>query len=298
MVVCVLICTYNRGNLIDDTLRSLIECQEEKPDEIIVVNGGGANNCSQTLQFWKNQFPALREIETENVNLATGRNLGLSYCGGDLILQTDDDAQPFPDWIKLMKEAHETYPDAGVIGGEVVDSSGKSWVVKVADAITFPFYSQITEVRSLPGVNSSYKREIIRKVGDYDVSMFRGEDVDYNWRVLQAGWKVLYIPGIKVSHHHRSSWKGLLNQHYMYGRAYYRVRRKWPLMYSVYPRSVSTARDYLKLAYFLISPFHNAINRMKRIRGPFNKCTLFLPMIFVGYSWLWGYFTQMKKEQA
>jgi len=293
MFISVLICTYNRGQLIHDTLQSLIEGQEHKPDEIIVVNGGGENNCSAILDFWKTKFSALQEVVTTNVNLATSRNIGLALCKGDIIIQTDDDAIPFPDWVKRIKECHQRYPEAGVIGGEVVDASGKSWVVKVADAITFPFYSNVTEVRSVPGVNSSYKREVIDQVGEYDVTMFRGEDVDYNWRARQAGWKVLYIPEIKLYHQHRSSWTSLITQHFMYGRAYYRVRKKWPLMYCVYPRSLKSFRDFLKLAYFLLSPWQNAFVRVNKVNGTINKCLIFLPVIFIGYIWLVGCLIQM-----
>ena len=296
MFISVLICTFNRGGLIHDTLKALIEEQEERPDEIIVVNGGGEHSCSQTLNFWKAKFPHLYEIPTTNINLATSRNLGLSHCKGDIILQTDDDARPFPDWLKRMRESHVLHPEAGAIGGEVVDSSGKSWVVKVADAITFPFYSQTTEVRTIPGVNSSYKKEVIEQIGNYDVTLFRGEDVDYNWRVIQGGWKVLYIPGIKVYHHHRNSWKALIRQHYMYGRAYYRVRKKWPLMYSVYPRSLKSIRDFLKLGLFILSPVENAILRINRVKGLGNKCAVFLPIIFIGYVWLGGCVKQMIME--
>ena len=54
MKTSVLICTYNRGSLINGTLDSIINHQTISPDEIIVVNGGGINNCSSTLIKWKN----------------------------------------------------------------------------------------------------------------------------------------------------------------------------------------------------------------------------------------------------
>ena len=53
------------------------------------MNGGGTNNCQNIesgIRF------KLIVIETENFNLARSRNVGLQYCSGDLILQTDDDA--------------------------------------------------------------------------------------------------------------------------------------------------------------------------------------------------------------
>lgn len=193
MTVSVFICTYNRGNLIDGTLRAIIEKQTRIPDEIVVVNGGGKNDCHATITKWQKSFPTLREIKTKNVNLATSRNIGLPQCKGDFILQTDDDAEPFPNWIERLVDEHQKHPEAGVIGGNVVDASGEGLIFKIADATTFTHFSgnDYCEARTVPGVNSSYKRNVIAKVGKYDTEMFRGEDVDYNWRCIKAGYKVL-----------------------------------------------------------------------------------------------------------
>ena len=116
-MISVFICTYNRGNLINGTLKSIINNQTQKLDEIIIVNGGGENDCQESLEKWQKEFPALYIIQTKNKNLAASRNIGLSHCNGDLILQTDDDARPFPNWIEEMVKAHKNDPDCGVIGG-------------------------------------------------------------------------------------------------------------------------------------------------------------------------------------
>jgi len=246
MKTTVFICTYNRGYLINGTLEALINNQTRNPNEIIVVNGGGENDCQKTLEKWQKEFLSLKIIQTKNKNLAASRNVGLPHCSGDLILQTDDDARPFPDWIDRIVEAHEKFPEAGVIGGDVIDASGNSFLSNIADATTFPHHDATCEVRSVPGVNSSYKRKVIEHIGEYDENLFRGEDVDYNWRAIQKGWKILYIPNIKVIHIHRATWKGLFHQHYMYGRAHYLVRKKWPEMYSHYPLVIHSLWHVIK----------------------------------------------------
>ena len=90
----VLICTFNRGALIEKTLESLIIKQTVKADEIIVVNGGGQNNCESILQSWSKKFSKLKIVRTENINLANSRNIGLKKCHGDLILLTDPRNKP------------------------------------------------------------------------------------------------------------------------------------------------------------------------------------------------------------
>lgn len=294
MKITVFICTYNRGELINNTLKGIIENQTLLPDEIVVVNGGGANDCSDTLDYWKSQFAGLREIKTQNVNLANSRNIGLPQCKGDIIIQTDDDAVPFPDWIERLVQAHKDYPNVGVIGGEVVDASGDSLLFKVADATTFPRYDTIREVRTVPGVNSSYKRKVVEKLGDYDVDLFRGEDVDYNWRSIQEGWPVLYIPEIKVYHHHRASWKGLFNQHYMYGRAYYLVREKWTNMYCAYPRKIDSIKMLMKGVYYWLQPFEDAYYKLNYIKGFVNKIVSYPIIVAIQYRWRVGVIHQKK----
>lgn len=298
MTVSVFICTYNRGNLIDGTLNALIKRQTRIPDEIVVVNGGGKNDCCEILNKWKKEFPNLRELKTKNINLATSRNYGLPHCKGDLILQTDDDAEPFPNWIERLVEEHQNHPEAGVIGGNVIDASGNGLLFKIADATTFPTSNEVKEVRSVPGVNSSYKRNVIETVGKYDTKMFRGEDVDYNWRAIKLGWKVLSFPDIKVYHHHRATWKGLFNQHHMYGRAYLLVRRKWKDMYCIYPHNFKSLHDFLKLGYFAVVPFVDSYKKCKRVTGILNKLMAYPIMVAIGYNWHRGLFVQYFKERS
>lgn len=301
MKVSVFICTYNRGNLIDGTLHSLIETQTRKPDEIVVVNGGGDNDCHDTIAKWQKKFTDLHEIKTINVNLATSRNIGLPKCKGDIILQTDDDAAPYPNWIERLLEEHISHPEAGVIGGNVVDASGEGLIFKIADATTFTHFrgSGWTETRTVPGVNSSYKRDVIEKVGKYDTEMFRGEDVDYNWRCIKTGYKVLSFPDIKVYHHHRATWKGLFNQQYMYGRAYLLVRRKWKDMYCCYPHGIHSLRELAKFCYFCFVPFIDQARKLKYVDGFINKLIAYPIMVTIGYNWHRGvvvqYFKELKK---
>ncbi len=270
--------------MINGTLKSIIEEQSVSPDEIVIVNGGGTKNCQPVLEKWQKRFACLKIITINNKNLANSRNIGLPHCSGDIILQTDDDARPFPDWIEKTIKFHLIYPNCGAIGGRVIDSSNKNFLFKIADATTFPFHNKIKSVRSIAGVNSSYKREVIDKIGEYDETLFRGEDVDYNWRLKLNGWHILYHPEIKVKHIHRSTWRSLFYQHFMYGRAYYLVRKKWPEMYSHYPHKITSISKFFKLiASWTIVPFLDAINKGKKLNTQPNGFEI-LTLAIINYS--------------
>jgi GT2 family glycosyltransferase len=284
----VLICTYNRPDLVRAALRSLVDGCDDKPDEVVVVNGGDGHTDAAAAEFQGRPGIDVRLVKTVNKNLATSRNIGLNHCRGRIVAMTDDDAEVFPDWVAQMKRVHREQPRAGAVGGLVLGSNVDSLVGKVADAITFPAWDSARAVRTLPGVNVSYKREVLDRIGAQDETLFRGEDVDFNWRVQQAGYTVYFDPSIKVHHHHRPTLKGFLNQHYMYGRAYYHVRRKWPEMYCVYPRALRRAKDVLKARHFapplLFPPF------LSSRRGPsWRDRLLALPLLFMAeIAWKGG----------
>lgn len=294
----VLICTYNRSDLLANALSALIEGTIEKPDQIVVVNGGD-NQADQVVQsFAGTSGVDLELIKTVNKNLAASRNIGLPHCTGDIIAMTDDDAQVFPDWVTQMKRAHAEHPEAGAVGGPVLGTNTESLVGKVADLITFPNWPEARYVRTLPGVNISYKREVIEQIGLQDETLFRGEDVDYNWRVKQAGYEVYFDPTIKVWHHHRPTLRGFLNQHYMYGRAYYLVRRKWPEMYCIYPHAFKRPKDILKAVHTLALPFYQPFLSARRLPQLGDRVRA-LPLLFAAsLVWEYGMLAQKMRETA
>src|SRR5262249_5653411 len=156
---------------------SLIDESLEKPGEVIVVNGGNDRADRVVEEFQTHRNVPVCLVKTANRNLATSRNVGLGHCRGDIVAMTDDDAEVFPDWVTRMKQIHREQPQAGAVGGVVLGSNVDSLVGKVADAITFPIWATARPVRTLAGVNISYKREVLDKIGPQDETLARSEDV-------------------------------------------------------------------------------------------------------------------------
>ncbi len=173
-----------------------------------------------------------------------------------------------PTGLNALLMNIKNIPEAGVIGGNVVDASGEGLIFKIADATTFTHFNEegYCETRTVHRSELIIQTRYDRKVGAYDTNMFRGEDVDYNWRCIKAGYKVLSFLTLRVYHHHRATWKGLYNQQYMYGRAYLLVRRKWKDMYCCYPHGIYNLRDLAKFCYFCIVPFVDQAHKLKHVK--------------------------------
>jgi GT2 family glycosyltransferase len=167
---------------------------------------------------------------------------------------------------------------------------------KVADLITFPDWPEPQFVRTLPTVNLSYKRKVIDGIGLMDETLFCGEDVDYNWRVQQLGFKIYFDPQIKVYHQHRSTLKGFLKQHYRYGRAYYLVRRKWQDMYCVYPHRIRSRRDVLKAGNFIGALLYQPFQISQKVSSFKSRLGL-IPILFLaGVAWKGGMVMQACRD--
>ena len=293
MKFSVLLCTYNRPELLIHTLESLVS-NSEKPDQVVVVNGGDQriDRLVESFITANGNGVEITLVKTVNRSCASSRNVGLPHCRGDIIAMTDDDAEVFPDWVASMKQAHREHPEAGAVGGPVLGVNSDSLVGKVADLITFPDWPEPQYVRTIPGVNISYKRQVVDGVGLMDDSLFCGEDVDYNWRVQNLGYQVYFDPHIRVYHQHRPTLKGFLHQHYRYGRGYYLVRQKWRDMYCIYPRRIRQLKDVLKAGNFvaglLYQPFKSS-QKVPSIKGRIGA----VPVMFLaGVAWKGGMIVQ------
>src|SRR5437588_4349042 len=98
MKLSVLICTYNRDNLLTKCLDALVYRTIDKPDQVIVVNGGDKRaddvvECIAARAKQEGIRTEIKLIKTLNRNLAASRNVGLPACTGDVIAMTDDDAE-------------------------------------------------------------------------------------------------------------------------------------------------------------------------------------------------------------
>lgn len=291
--ISVLICTYNRHEQLQLAMSALVEGSAEKPDQVVVVNGGDERADEVVQSFQRHPDIEVKLVRTVNRNLATSRNVGLLHCTGDIVAMTDDDAEVFPNWITQMKLGHQEHPEAGAVGGVVLGTNTDTLVGKVADLITFPSWISPRYVRTLPGVNVSYKRDALDRIGLQDELLFRGEDVDFNWRVQKLGYKVYFDPAIKVHHYHRPTMRAFLRQHYMYGRAYYLVRRKWPDMYCVYPHGLHKPRDMLKAINFVVSLGYQPLLSARRLAHWRDRLPALLVLFLSGLAWKSGMLIQM-----
>ena len=97
MKVSVVIPAYNEEKYIKDCLTNLIN-QEEKPDEIIVVDNLSKDNTAEIVKKFD-----VTLIEARSQGIAQARDRGFNAAKNEIIARCDSDSIVPPDWIKKIK---------------------------------------------------------------------------------------------------------------------------------------------------------------------------------------------------
>lgn len=112
LLFSVVVCTYNRSEILKIALESL--CQQTLTSdeyEIVVVDNNSTDNTRQIVQSFMTNQPIKHVIE-ENIGLSNARNRGYREAKGLYIAYCDDDCKLPAQWLANAKKTVEAYhPD-------------------------------------------------------------------------------------------------------------------------------------------------------------------------------------------
>lgn len=216
--VSVIVCSY-RGSA------TLVPCLDtitalDYPDfEVIVVNDG----CDGRVAEIAAGFEGVLSIATPHEGLGAARNTGARAASGDILAYTDDDCIVERDWLRWIVHEFQRDPAIGAAGGPNLPPPPENAVrARVAAAPGGPSHVLLTDRRAehLPGCNFAVRREAFEKIGGFN-PIFRaaGDDVDFCWRLLSAGYPLGFSAPAFVWHYRRFSYRAYLKQQIGYGKA-------------------------------------------------------------------------------
>lgn len=217
MDASIVVCTYNRAESLRDTLCALQALQPApgRTWEVIVVDNNSKDHTKAVVEEAQGAWPMLRYEFEGAQGLSHARNHGIACARGEVILFTDDDVLPEPDWLEATLAGLERY-GADACGGYIApiwESPPPPWLterfygflaVRTDRSDDYP----ITGDTPPPfGANMAFRREVFDRVGPFDTSRGRkgavlasGEDGEMFERILAAGMKVMFLGGSRVHH--------------------------------------------------------------------------------------------------
>jgi glycosyltransferase involved in cell wall biosynthesis len=225
----VVVLTFNRPEGLHRCLASLAR-QTLAPEsfEVVVVDvssppvGWVLAPLRQELQLSHHPAP--------NLGVAANRNAGASLARGQVLAFLDDDCIASPTWLAALVGAVVSDPDV-LVGAPAVHPTPATATAAAGQVITEVvdgfFNPPGAPCRFLPGLNFALERQRFLAMGGCDpgFGFLAAEDREFIARWLQAGWRLMQVPGCQVRHEHRSSLGGFVRQYFNYGRGAWHYHR-------------------------------------------------------------------------
>ncbi len=199
----VVLCTYNRAELLRRTLDSLCRQSLDKAlFEVVVIDDGSKDDTRQVVLAYESLLP-LRYSHQRNAGLGSARNHGVFLSRGDILLFLDDDDIADTRVLEEHLSAHRYFPDDryGVLGytgldPAIADDPLMHYVTRVG-CFLFSYPSikdgDVRDFGCFWGGRSSCKRALLLEYGVFNpVFHFGCEDIELGFRLSRHGFKVVY----------------------------------------------------------------------------------------------------------
>ena len=240
MHVSVILCTYNRCELLAIALESIAASRmpEATAWEVIVVDNNSSDDTRRVVHEFQRRFPqTFRYIFEPKPGKSNALNRAIGETNAEVLAFMDDDVQVEPDWLYILTRVFDDQKFAGS-GGRILPErafNAPAWLnssepYSMAPLAMFDLGPEPGELHEPPfGTNMAFRREIFSRYGEFrrDLgpqpgSEIRSEDTEFGIRLLRAGERIGYEPAAVVYHavpQHRVKQSYFLNWWYGKGRA-------------------------------------------------------------------------------
>lgn len=235
--LAVVIVTWNNADVIPDALRSLLDDLKTSglSSQVWLVDSASTD---ATVEIVRERFAAVKLIASEdNIGFGAGNNLALQALGFNsgagaselpaAVYLLNPDTVTHPGASRRLFDALIAQAEVGVAGARLTYGDGSFQ----HSAFRFPGLRQIwTEFFPTPGrfiegpFNGRYpraryaaarpfevdftlgatmmlKREVIQQTRGFNTDYFLYcEEIDWAWRIKRAGWRIVCVPGARVTH--------------------------------------------------------------------------------------------------
>ncbi len=222
---------------VKDKLKACLDSIPSHSDWKIILPDNGSVDGS--VEMVRKYFPQIKIIENNsNLGYAKANNLAIKESSGKFVLLLNPDTIIYPQTIETVLAYMESHLEVGAATCRVELPDGsldyschrgfptpwsallhflglKRWSSYTAQSIP----NTIHEIDALTGAFALINRSAGEQVGWFDEDyFFNGEDIDLCYKLKEKGWKIMFIPEVKITHFKGSSSKATIH-----------TRQKWAL---------------------------------------------------------------------
>ena len=276
MDLTIVIVNYNTEKLTLECIDSVYKSHLPYTFEIFVVDNHSSDNSIEAI---KKRYPKVKLIENkENVGFSKANNQAIRQAQGRYVLLLNSDTILMENTLGVMTQYMDNHMDVGATGCEVLLPTGEldqachrgfptpqasfyymsGLAKKYPNSPKYNSYhksylnmKEIHEIDCLVGAFMLVRKETIDQVGMLDEEFFMyGEDIDWCYRIKEAGWGIIYNPTVSIIHHKgASSRKKPFKIVYEFHRAMYLFHKKhYAKKYSIFVNGIVYAGIATKLS--------------------------------------------------
>ena len=223
-VISFVVIAYNARDTICRCVKSILAQEVEK--NIYLVDNNSMDDTMQQVS----DLPVVRLFEAHCCRGAA-RNRGLTAAKDPYVAFVDSDVELPKGWAQKALDLLQTHPEVAAVGGPGI-SSQKSWVSCSIDVLQ---YGKITSgndqyVTSLATMDIVYRRAAIANMRFKE--LWTAEDAEFNFRIIENGYRLLWSKSLHVWHHHPVTLWQLIKKSFKFGAWY-------PTPYWKHPRRIT-----------------------------------------------------------
>lgn len=217
--ISIVVPAHNAASTLAACLQALLKQRLDEPYEIIVVDDGSHDRtpCLASLSQ-----PTVKLLSQPHKGAAAARNRGFMSACGEIILFTDADCEPVPDWAAALVRAIR----AGAAGAKgTYRTRQKSLTARFVQA---EYESKYRRMARLPKIDfidtysAAYRRAALLEVGGFNESLPFNEDQELSFRLAERGYDLRFVPEAVVYHTHAHTPQAYIRKKFWIG--YWKVK--------------------------------------------------------------------------
>lgn len=237
VTISIIICTYNRAEVLAYALESFLSIEHETVSfEIVIVDNNSNDMTKEIFEQFKERFDgSLKYFFEGKPGLSNARNSGVKYSTGEIVAFVDDDVEFSANWLCSLVDCFDRNPDVWAVGGKIIPvfiGERPDWVVDEM----LPFLGLLNlgeeELFFSPeehpfGGNMAFRRAVFDecgyfnpKIGFTGASLISNEEKAFFSKITDAGGRGVYSPEALLYHRvfpSRLNVKWMLDRYYNQG---------------------------------------------------------------------------------
>jgi glycosyltransferase involved in cell wall biosynthesis len=221
-LVSIVLPTFNGARYLRQSIESCLN-QTYRPIELIVVDGGSTDGTAEILSSYPNTVLTVLHQPANAGRLPGALNIGFAHSKGEYLTWMQDDDLYEPEAIERMVHFLEEHSDVDFVYADYwwIDDAGR----KLRTSEVAPIENLRT--KDCIGQCFLYRREVYRRVGNYDPTYIMAEDMEYWFRISLKHKMQLYPQPLYAHRWHAGSLTVREYGRYEAIRVAAKARRRW-----------------------------------------------------------------------